>query len=362
MAFIEYLGGSAEGMSKSQAREWLSAAMEDPNLEERRFSWNHAKLSLHPELFEEEVRLWKSARAEKLYYESFESFGLVSKNVTKAAARQAVDILDVHAPGWDAQWLQDESAIVDVLYGDVAEALEAIDPKFITGACRRGLQNRFLPTSQKPPPIPIVPMITITRDGQNYGPYEIAQIQEMLASSELQPNDLAWKEGMSDWKPLSELLSSHPLPAIRTIAPPLPPNSNNQPAGDRVFLNEAGVTVTLTRVVVGGQTFPVRNIASVQHAIEYPKRFLPVVGLILFGMFTWAFLPDLSADKARGTAVFMFVFFGALTFVCALKVFRRAKHIVVISTSGAEQKPYTGAPAFVDRIVAAINEAIIARG
>ena len=48
--------------------------------------------------------------------------------------------------------------------------------------------------------------ITITRGGEQYGPYPEANIKEMLAAGQVQPGDLAWHPGADGWKPLQELM------------------------------------------------------------------------------------------------------------------------------------------------------------
>jgi hypothetical protein len=60
--------------------------------------------------------------------------------------------------------------------------------------------------------------ITISRGGQQYGPYTLDQIKEYLAAGNLVPTDLAWNGVTSAWVPVSSLLSG-PFVA----APPPPP-------------------------------------------------------------------------------------------------------------------------------------------
>ena len=47
--------------------------------------------------------------------------------------------------------------------------------------------------------------ITINRDGQNYGPYTVEQLQEMLQAGRAQLTDLANYEGATEWVPLSQI-------------------------------------------------------------------------------------------------------------------------------------------------------------
>ena len=45
----------------------------------------------------------------------------------------------------------------------------------------------------------------ITREGQQFGPYDLAQVNEMLAQGSLLPTDYAWYEGAADWTPLDQV-------------------------------------------------------------------------------------------------------------------------------------------------------------
>lgn len=47
--------------------------------------------------------------------------------------------------------------------------------------------------------------ITIKRDGQNYGPYTVEQLQQMLQAGRAQLTDLANYEGAAEWVPLSQI-------------------------------------------------------------------------------------------------------------------------------------------------------------
>ena len=79
----------------------------------------------------------------------------------------------------------------------------------------------------------------ITRDGQELGSFEAAQIQEGLKNGSLLPSDWGWREGMSDWQGLAEIAGTAavaapqgktivgpsavavPQPQARTISSPL---------------------------------------------------------------------------------------------------------------------------------------------
>ena len=50
-------------------------------------------------------------------------------------------------------------------------------------------------------------VIYIKKGTEQSGPYTLDQIQEQLAQGKLRPEDMACQEGMSNWVPLSQLIS-----------------------------------------------------------------------------------------------------------------------------------------------------------
>lgn len=62
---------------------------------------------------------------------------------------------------------------------------------------------------------PASPNITVNHDNQNFGPFSIDQINQMLAAGRLHETDLAWIEGTPDWQRLNA------IPGILRM-PPLP--------------------------------------------------------------------------------------------------------------------------------------------
>lgn len=62
--------------------------------------------------------------------------------------------------------------------------------------------------------------IYIARNKEKHGPYSVEDIQAYLSSGHLQLTDLAWREGMSDWVPLSQFPG---LNLLEVRLPPPPP-------------------------------------------------------------------------------------------------------------------------------------------
>lgn len=58
----------------------------------------------------------------------------------------------------------------------------------------------------------------LKRDGQQYGPYTLADLQRYVASGNILITDLVQSEGMEDWVPLSQVIGNIPVP----VAPPQP--------------------------------------------------------------------------------------------------------------------------------------------
>jgi len=65
----------------------------------------------------------------------------------------------------------------------------------------------------------------ISRGGQQYGPYSMAQLQSMKSQGQVADTDLAWGEGMASWTPLSQVMAGSgaaaaPQPAPQQAAQP----------------------------------------------------------------------------------------------------------------------------------------------
>jgi hypothetical protein len=53
-------------------------------------------------------------------------------------------------------------------------------------------------------------MIHVARDGAKLGEFTLEQIRQGLTTGQFRPSDLGWQSGMSDWRPLSELVGAAP--------------------------------------------------------------------------------------------------------------------------------------------------------
>jgi hypothetical protein len=65
----------------------------------------------------------------------------------------------------------------------------------------------------------------ISRAGQQYGPYSLADVQKYMAQGSISPGDFARTDTMNNWVPLSQLLAAAAAPSG-----PLPPPLQQPPA------------------------------------------------------------------------------------------------------------------------------------
>ena len=97
--------------------------------------------------------------------------------------------------------------------------------------------------------------IHVSRDGQNFGPYSLAQARQYVQSGQILPTDWAWYEGAQDWAPVSHIPE---LAAIVPIPPPMPIPIRPQPASERAFESRKDV-LRLTLRVVTRRPFPAKS-------------------------------------------------------------------------------------------------------
>ncbi|MGE5526990.1 MAG: DUF6232 family protein [Rhodospirillaceae bacterium] len=118
---------------------------------------------------------------------------------------------------------------------------------------------------------------------------------------------------------------------------------------ESTFLNEGGVTVTKSRFIVPSQTYAMSGITSVKNSQENPNRLYPiVVGVI-----------GVAALSGGATT------FGAIALILAVVwlIGQKTQYHVVLTTAGGETKALTSTNGeFTKKVIAALNDCIIARG
>ena len=115
-----------------------------------------------------------------------------------------------------------------------------------------------------------VVMIHVMRDGQQFGPYTIEDINAYLAQGTLLPTDQAWYEGAANWMPITEVPGvvhgAAPVPAAPAFAGADPMAAANP----EVAVAEAGAAVAAVEgakkkklLIIGGSVAGVVAIAGV---------------------------------------------------------------------------------------------------
>ena len=74
--------------------------------------------------------------------------------------------------------------------------------------------------NNQPPSIPVI-VYFIAVNGNQTGPFNMQQLQNLVTNGQLQRNTLVWKQGMTNWEEAFKLLDLQGL--FETIPPPLPP-------------------------------------------------------------------------------------------------------------------------------------------
>jgi hypothetical protein len=123
-----------------------------------------------------------------------------------------------------------------------------------------------------------------------------------------------------------------------------------------VYSDENGVRVTSSRLIIGQTTYAMLNITSVSCAADPPSR----IGPLFFGIFgALLFFAGLSGKVTQLALVgFSLLAIGGLWW----KLQKTHYFLKVASASGEAKAVTSTDKQRVDRIVQAVNEAIIGRG
>ena len=117
---------------------------------------------------------------------------------------------------------------------------------------------------------------------------------------------------------------------------------------ETVVFEQNNVKVTNARFIVDGQTYAMNGVTSVKQFEKKPPRVIPIViGLVGLGTVTQTFL---------GGLVILAVAIG-IWFI------QKAQYSVLLQTSSGSSQALTSPDgAYIARVVAALNDAIISRG
>ena len=81
--------------------------------------------------------------------------------------------------------------------------------------------NPQTPTNNQTPPPPPVTQYLLSVNGQQEGPFNMQQLQQMVMNSQLQTNTFVWKQGMQNWVEAGQVMELQSL--FNSMPPPPPP-------------------------------------------------------------------------------------------------------------------------------------------
>ena len=117
---------------------------------------------------------------------------------------------------------------------------------------------------------------------------------------------------------------------------------------EKIFFEYEDVKITNARFLSGGQTYAMSNVTSVKSFEQKPKRFLPIIILII-GLIIAINKPVVGIAIA---AIFGFFIYKQKTI-----------YHVMLATSGGEVSALkTDQRQYLEKVVSALNEAIVHRG
>lgn len=82
-------------------------------------------------------------------------------------------------------------------------------------------QNPQTPSNNQTPPPPPVTQYLLSVNGQQAGPFNMQQLQQMVMNGQLQSNTFVWKQGMQNWMEAGQVMELQSL--FNAMPPPPPP-------------------------------------------------------------------------------------------------------------------------------------------
>ena len=117
---------------------------------------------------------------------------------------------------------------------------------------------------------------------------------------------------------------------------------------EREFFRYEDVTVTNSRFIVASQTFAMSNITSVRASVTPPSRFWPIAFVVVGVLF-------LLGSAAVGIGL---IVIGGIWLAL-----QKTYYHVSLTTAGGETKALTSdQQEYIDKVVRALNDAIVHRG
>ncbi len=137
-------------------------------------------------------------------------------------------------------------------------------------------------------------------------------------------------------------------------------NHDTKSKAENVLLDENGFFVSSARFVHNKQTYAMSGVTSVNQYIEQPSRKWPII-IIIFGVLT--FFQSLAFINTVPGVLSAII--GAMLILLGVWLYRRKVPlygVVLHSASGQQRAAECPDRMFIERIISALNQAIILRG
>lgn len=127
---------------------------------------------------------------------------------------------------------------------------------------------------------------------------------------------------------------------------------------ETTYYDEGGVKITSARAVLGGKTYSMSNITSVSASAKSPPLFIPLI----FGLVGMYFVM-MAMTGDRNNLIWWIVAAACIAIGVVIYRVTPTMHTVRIGSASGEANAYsTSSKAQIEKIVAAINDAIVKRG
>jgi hypothetical protein len=154
---------------------------------------------------------------------------------------------------------------------------------------------------------------------------------------------------------------------------PIEENSMNTIPEERIILEERDIRVTNLRAIVGNKTYAMSNVTSVSLNKKDPSSCLSVtfllIGVGLLGLFLLSLIQLLSSaiavprSVATPTLVLLLLGGGFLAIGILMRRTAKTTYVVRIGSASGESDALSSVDrALIERIVGAMNQAIVLRG
>jgi hypothetical protein len=202
--------------------------------------------------------------------------------------------------------------------------------------------------------------IHVARDGANIGTFSTEEVREGLLTGRFLPTDMAWEQGMADWRPLSQVMAGKTVaatpaadPATGANASPILPASGSGAAGSGLpweHRQELGLVKAFFDTVILLLTKPAEafGMMKTEGGLMDPLFFALIggcAGMVVAFLFQLLF-QSVGFMANRDSAIFgmgmgMWMFFGFIAmpvmFVCWLFVWSGVLHLCLMLVGGAKR-------------------------